>query len=989
MTLSASPAPVVARTAARAAVPVERRLQRLEGRWLVAPDPGNAGRAARWFDIGPAEAARETPIPAIIQQVFPGYHGVAWYWHHFTPRHEVGTGQRALLRFGAVDYLAEVWLNGVALGGHEGGETPFTLDATAALRAGRDNLLAVRVLNPIDEPIDGITLAETPHRTKRMEPLHPPIRMNHGGMMGEVDLLVVPEVRLEDVCVRPDSATGRIAVLVTVHNNAPDACPVHLAVEAGPAADGAGPEAYAADDGLAPPGTSEHSLTLTIAQPRLWELEAPFLYRVLVRLTASDTGGTTRTDEYVVRCGFRDFRLVGGFFHLNGRRVFLRSAHTGNHAPVGQQLAPPGSDLLRRDMLLAKVSGFNCVRFLAGIPRPEQLDLCDEIGLLVYEESYASWLMGDSPHLAERFDRSTREMILRDRNHPCVAIWGLLNETRDGPLFRHAVDALALVRRLDPTRLVLLNSGRFDNAFSIGSASSPGSDAWEHIWGVEAPGVPVAPPPLRHPSLPGAGDFHAYPRAPQKPEDDVLLRTVGHGTRPVFLSEYGMGSLPDVVRSARMYAQIGARPDLGDAVLFRSMMERLEAEWRRYGMDGVYAFLEDFLLESERLHARWRRRGFDLVRSNPQVCGFNVTGLLDHAYTGEGVWTFWREWKQGIADVLRDGWAPLRWCLFVSPWHGYLDRPFIVEAVLATEDVLPPGDYPAVFRISGPHGVVWERRTTARVAASVGGVRPLAVPVLREGVRLEGPPGTYRLTADLLEGGSAGGRQVAFFASAAPAPLPASRSVALWGVPSLAQRWLEARGVRCLPFEPNAARGTGEGGVVSTGTILVGDVSACATDATWAAFVSQIARGATGVLLSPQALKQGDDPVARLPLAPKGRHAPFNNWLYHREDVARPHAVVAGLQGPGILDWDYYGQAIPRSLFDGQDTPHETIVAGFAVGYPSATGVVTGLALGAYRLGDGRLVLNTFRLLEELDANPAADRLLLNLVEYAASPRAA
>jgi hypothetical protein len=151
--------------------------------------------------------------------------------------------------------------------------------------------------------------------------------------------------------------------------------------------------------------------------------------------------------------------------------------------------------------------------------------------------------------------------------------------------------------------------------------------------------------------------------------------------------------------------------------------------------------------------------------------------------------------------------------------------------------------------------------------------------------------------------------------------------------------------------------------------------------------VGRVERGATGVLLSPQALRQGDDPVARLPLSPKGRHAPFNNWLYHREDVARPHPAFAGLQGPGILDWDYYGGAIPRSLFDGQATPDEVAAAGFAVGYPGPTGVVTGLALGTYRLGQGRLMLNTFRLLDELDGDPAADRLLLNLVEYASAPQ--
>ena len=68
-------------------------------------------------------------------------------------------------------------------------------------------------------------------------------------------------------------------------------------------------------------------------------------------------------------------------------------------------------------------------------------------------------VLGDSPRMAERFDRSLSQMILQNRNHPCITIWGLLNETADGPVFRHAVASLPLVRALDDRRLVLLNSG--------------------------------------------------------------------------------------------------------------------------------------------------------------------------------------------------------------------------------------------------------------------------------------------------------------------------------------------------------------------------------------------------------------------------------------------------------------------------------------------------------------------------------------------------
>ena len=88
--------------------------------------------------------------------------------------------------------------------------------------------------------------------------------------------------------------------------------------------------------------------------------------------------------------------------------------------------------------------------------------------------------------MKERYELSVREMVLRDRNHPSVAIWGMLNETDDGPVFREAASALSLVRSLDDTRLVLLSSGRWDCQLSIGSVSNPGSSQWEYEWGREA-----------------------------------------------------------------------------------------------------------------------------------------------------------------------------------------------------------------------------------------------------------------------------------------------------------------------------------------------------------------------------------------------------------------------------------------------------------------------------------------------------------------------
>jgi hypothetical protein len=149
---------------------------------------------------------------------------------------------------------------------------------------------------------------------------------------------------------------------------------------------------------------------------------------------------------------------------------------------------------------------------------------------------------------------------------------------------------------------------------------------------------------------------------------------------------------------------------LPDYVMLADMAARLEADLQRWEMGDLYPFPEELLVDSQVRMARHRVQGFDLVRSNPSLCGFNLTGMLDHALTGEGLWTLWRTWKPGALDALQNGWASLRWCLFVEPSHAYAGRPFRIEAVLANEDVLGPGRYPVTFRLFGPNGVAWERR---------------------------------------------------------------------------------------------------------------------------------------------------------------------------------------------------------------------------------------------------------------------------------------
>ena len=253
---------------------------------------------------------------------------------------------------------------------------------------------------------------------------------------------------------------------------------------------------------------------------------------------------------------------------------------------------------------------------------------------------------------------------------------------------------------------------------------------------------------------------------------------------------------------------------------------------------------------------------------------------------------------------------------------------------------------------------------------------PLALPVLNQDVTIDGPAGMYGLAVTMDQNGAPAGGRLQFTVSDAPAALEHEPVVWLWGIPSAVADWLEAHGVRGRQFDDDAGQAS---------TILVGDLSGSpAKPEQWRQLIRAVAAGAVAVFVSPASFARDDDPVGWLPLANKGSCTKPWNWLYHREDVAKQHPVFAGLQAGGIMDWDYYGQIIPQYVFDGQDLPDDVAAATFAVGY-GASGYASGLLVGAYRLGQGWFVLNTLRILENLDRNPAADRLLLNMIRYATS----
>lgn len=1114
--------------------------------WRLATDPRNVGREQKWFE-SPRPEAKLTKVPWIIQEAFPAYHGVAWYWRDFDAPANPHPQGRTLLRFWAVDYAAEVWLNGVKVGSHEGGEGVFVLDVTQAIKPGAKNILAVRVLNPTNEPIDGICLSVIPRRCK-FAPFMAGVLYNDGGIVDSVELLLAPAVRLADLQVIPDPKTGVIHIRTIARNASPQAARGHLEFAVAPAASGETLQMAKLDRDL-PPGDTLVETDMQVSRPRLWELNDPYLHRVTARVRLE---GSDSVDEQSTRCGFREFRFENGYYRLNGRRIYLKSSLDGTHYPIGQHW-PHDPDLARRDLLLTKAMGFNSIRFLASMPTRYQLDLCDELGLMVYEENFAAWFLSDSPQMKERFDRGNREMITRDRNHPSIVMWGLLNETGDGSVFRHAVETLPYLRTLDDTRIVMLNSGmvqfvnnggvlkglsmwKSDAGFEpnvthngtgglrqgLGNTWAPGrlalhpgpngeycvlrwtaptagdysvsakfiglslieTDEISHVhvlhqgkslfdefvnlqgqsdcektvsvkagetidfavgsgksqYGGEVTGIvaticegtdkvfdavrdfskeknpqgtwsygylqpgkspevstftlfakteTLGPPetPFGVLSNPGSkvwedvlSDTHPYQRVPHTAEIIHVLRTINEGGKPAFVSEYGIGSGLDLARITRHFEQLGAEK-LEDAQFYKQRLDRFMVDWKRWNLADTFANPEDFFTQCLAKMGRQRLLGLNAIRANPNVVAHSMTGTVDVANGGDGLLTTFRDLKPGTVDCVADGWYPLRWCLFVEPVNVYRKTPVRLEAVLANEDMLKPGEYPVRLQVVGSQAeCVFDRAITVAIPDPRGNPEPpMAMPVFAENVVIDGPPGKYRFLVTFERGAAAMGGETEFYV-ADPAELPkVETEVVLWGEdPELAE-WLKAHGICTRPFSALPRPGEGTGMKAREVILASRNPPSPGGAPVFRDLAKRIARGSSVVFLSSAVFAKGDQPIGWVPLVKKGSLPGLTAWLYHKDEWTKNHPIFDGLPAGGLMDYTFYREIISDAAWVGQDTPAE-VVAGAT---NTSLDYSAGLSVSVNALGAGRFILNTFLIRENLGRNPVADRLIMNMLRYA------
>jgi hypothetical protein len=572
------------------------------------------------------------------------------------------------LCFGAVDYFATVWLNGVLVGEHEGGYLPFELPVTSALRLNDDNALVVRVIDPGSDADSelGFAFAEIPHGKQSW---YGPI----GGIWQSVFLERRSADHLSVVRITPDVPGERAIVHLETSRPASRALDLDLTLTA--PCGGTQRVGHRIEVG-------EHAAvrTFSIPEPELWETDNPRLYTLETSLR-EESGAPVdwRSDHF-------GMRSIGaspdGFLMLNGRPVYLRGALDQDYYPHGLYTSFSDAEL-DEQFARAKHMGLNCLRTHIKIADPRYYDAADRAGVLIWTE-LPNWQELTENAKRRAFDTMVG-MVERDWNHPSIVIWTLVNENWGTDLAVNAqhrewlVSMYTDLKRLDPERLVVGNSPCFTNFHVVTDIEDfhnyYGMPDHHRQWKDWVQAFAARPAWTFAREYAGIERWREYLRDPWNAQSAPTAPEVRRrGNEPIVVSEFGNWGLPDMDLLREAY---GGEPwwfetgiEWGEGVTYPHAVER---RYRGYHLDKVFTSLSDLTTASQRMQYAALKFQIEQMRRHPSIVGYIITEFTDVHWEANGLLDICRNPK-AYYDVIgqvnsADAIVPMDWER-IAFWEG-------------------------------------------------------------------------------------------------------------------------------------------------------------------------------------------------------------------------------------------------------------------------------------------------------------------------------
>ncbi len=371
--------------------------------------------------------------------------GIGWYRKTFTLENN-DLLQLANIEFDGVMANSDVWINGYHLGKRPNGYSSFQYELNGHLNyGGKKNVLAVRADNTI-QPASRYYTGAGIYRHVRLILTNPVHITQWGNFVSTTDVTAAKAT----VNIQTKIANQTLSkITVTVHTDiiAPDGKKVAQAETVQKI--GGGHQEIA-------------QYNPAFANPALWDVEHPQLYKAVTTVRADQK----IIDEVTVSFGIRSIQFDANTgFMLNGKQVKIKGVCL--HHDAGALGAAVPLNAWKKRLLVLKELGVNGIRTSHNAVAPEFLDLCDQLGFLVMDETFDTWNAAKSHaekgynlYFTEWWERDTRDIVMRDRNHPSIVIYSIGNEIHDNlndsSGFRKYKMQQDLVHALDPTRPVTM-----------------------------------------------------------------------------------------------------------------------------------------------------------------------------------------------------------------------------------------------------------------------------------------------------------------------------------------------------------------------------------------------------------------------------------------------------------------------------------------------------------------------------------------------------
>lgn len=425
-----------------------RHKDNLDDLWQFKFDPKDEGETSGWKDG--LKDTIDMPVPSSFNDFFTDkasrdYTGTFWYQTEFYAREVVESDM--LIRFGSATHYAEVFVNGVSVGSHRGGFLPFELNINQAVKFNEKNILVVKMNNILSKTTlpAGVTTTLDSGR-KITKPYFD--FFNYAGIQRSVNLVTVPKQRVLDFDLTYELADNQATIHYDIKtvNDASE----HIFVE------------LYDEDGQLVAQAQGQAGALVVDNPTLWQVLDSYLYRFVVKIQENNT----LIDEYEQAIGIRTVEIKGTKILINGEPVYLKGY--GKHEDADIIGRGFSYAMNKRDFELMKWSGANSFR-TSHYPYAEEVYqmadregflIIDEVAAVGFLESIVNFLAASQGTEVDFFEahpnldelqhnhlEDIHDLILRDKNHPSVIAWSLLNEPSTttetaneyfGPLFEAA-----------------------------------------------------------------------------------------------------------------------------------------------------------------------------------------------------------------------------------------------------------------------------------------------------------------------------------------------------------------------------------------------------------------------------------------------------------------------------------------------------------------------------------------------------------------------